>query len=115
MNAQRPRPSRPGPCDPSPDLRTLLAQRGLTVTHVERVAGMARGSLQRILAGRRGGDSLYTVEKVARVLDLPLATIVAAMGVSIAAAQERRRRALGCERVRLEAQSRPGSGSSRRP
>jgi transcriptional regulator with XRE-family HTH domain len=75
-----------------PDLRALLAERGLAVTQVERRAGLSRGSLQRILGGRRGGDSLYTAEKVAKVLGLPLETVAAAILASVSAGRERRRR-----------------------
>jgi transcriptional regulator with XRE-family HTH domain len=77
---------------PHPDLRALLAQRGLAVTRVERVAGFSRGTLQRILGGRRGGDSLYTAEKVAKALGLPLGTVAAAILASVAEGRERRRR-----------------------
>ena len=52
---------------------------------------LARGTLQRILAGRRGGDSLYTAERLAKALDLPLGTVVTALQTSVTEAQEWRR------------------------
>lgn len=99
---------------PGTDFRTLLAQRGVTISHLERVAGMARGSLSRILTGRRGGDSLFTAEKVAKALGLPLDTVVSAILTSVTDAQERRRRVLDGELARREALVRPWPGSPRR-
>jgi transcriptional regulator with XRE-family HTH domain len=88
---------------PQPDLRALLAERGLAVTHVERGADLARGSLQRILGGRRGGDSLYTAEKLAKVLGLPLETVAAAILASVTESRERQRQVRAATLAQREA------------
>lgn len=87
----------------SPDLtlRALFALQGRTARGVEKETELARGSVQRILDGRRGGDSIDTALKLAKVLRLPLETVVVAMRTGVAEAQHRRRLILEAERARL--------------
>ena len=67
MSAQRRRAYRRSSHDPPPDVRGLLGWAGLRVVDVERRAGLAPGSFQRVLAGRRGRRmGLPTAEKRAR-------------------------------------------------
>jgi transcriptional regulator with XRE-family HTH domain len=86
---------------PKPDLRQLLRERGLTVAAAERKAGMARGSLSRLLSGRRGKSvPLETVRRLAVGIRKPLQIVADALQLSITGAREFRRRAAEAERAR---------------
>jgi len=90
---------------PKPDLRTLLAQRGLRIVDVERRAGMARGSFQRVLAARRGRRmGLPTAERLAKAIGVPLRVFSAALKLTVDEREELRRRWADAERVRREAE-----------
>ena len=105
MNAQRPKAYRPSRYDPPPDLRTLLTQRGLRIVDVERTAGMARGSFQRVLAARRGRRmGLPTAEGLAKAIGVPLRVFSAALERTLDDREESRRRWAEAERVRREAE-----------
>ena len=105
MNAQRPKAYRLSRYDPPPDLRTLLAQRGLRIVDVERRAGMARGSLQRVLAARRGRRmGLPTATKLAQAIGVSVGTFAAALARTLDEREESRRRWVDAELARLEAE-----------
>lgn len=94
-----------GRYDPKPDMRQLLAERGLTVAAAENASDLARDSLSRLLAGRRGRH--LTVDMVSRLskgIRLPFQTVRAALELSIAEASNRRRQAAEAERARLLAE-----------
>jgi hypothetical protein len=62
-----------GRYDPTPDMRQLLAKRGLTVAAAERASRLYRGSLSRLLAGRRGRRlSVEMVTDCPRAFGTPL-------------------------------------------
>ena len=87
-----------GRYDPTPDMRQLLAKRGLTVAAAERASGLARDSLSRLLAGRRGRRlSVEMVSRIAKGIRMPFQVVRAALGLSIADACERRRLAAAAE------------------
>ena len=74
---------------------------------VERRAGMARGSFQRVLAARRGRRmGLPTAERLARALGVPLQVLCAAVRLTLDERQELRRRWAEAELARLEAEVR---------
>jgi transcriptional regulator with XRE-family HTH domain len=92
---------------PTPDLRSLLAERGYTLAAAERRAELAAGSLSRRLRGRRGyGLTLDVALRLSRATGIPLETIAEAFTVSLAQGEERRRCIAEVERVRLEAELR---------
>ena len=108
MNAKRAKAHRPSRYDPPPDLRTLLAQRGLRIVDVERRAGMARGSFQRVLAGRRGRRMGHqTATRLAKAIGVPLRVFSAALERTLDEREESCRRCAEAELARLEAQLRP--------
>ena len=72
---------------------------------VERRAGMARGSFQRVLAARRGRRmGLPTAERLAKAIGVPLLVFSAALERTLDDRQEFRRRWAEAERVRREAE-----------
>jgi hypothetical protein len=90
-----------GRYDPTPDMRQLLAKRGLTVAAAERASRLYRGSLSRLLAGRRGRRlSVEMVTRLSKGLRKPFEVVRAALELSIAVACERRRLAAAAERAR---------------
>jgi hypothetical protein len=90
-----------GRYDPKPDMRQLLAKRGLTVAAAERASRLYRGSLSLLLAGRRGRRlSVETVTRLSKGLRKPFEVVRAALELSIADACERRRLAAAAERAR---------------
>ena len=78
--------------EPPVDARTILTQRGFNLTQAERASGLSRGSLSRILAGRRCGLRLETVRRLSRGTRIPLGKLVEALETSITSAQERAER-----------------------
>jgi hypothetical protein len=63
---------------------------------------MGRGSLQRILAGRRGrGLRLETVRRLSRGAKIPLGVLVEALGRTLADNEERVRRVRAVQEARL--------------
>ena len=108
MNAQRTKAYRRSRYDPPPDLRHLLGWAGLRVVDVERRAGMARGSFQRVLAARRGRRiGLPTAERLAKTIGVPLQVFVAALERTLDEREELLRLWAAAEIARLEAQLRP--------
>jgi len=90
---------------PNTDLRTLLAQRGLRIVDVERRVGMARGSLQPVLAGRRGRRmGLPTAERLAKAIGVPLRVFASALERTLDEREEFLRLWAEAERVRREAE-----------
>ena len=90
--------------DPPPDLRTLLTQRGLRIVDVERRAGIARGSFQRVLAARRGRRmGLPTAERLAKAIGVSVGVFSAALERTLDEREEFLRRCAAAERVRREA------------
>ena len=105
MNAQRPKAYRRLSHEPPPDLQRLLRWAGLRVVDVERKAGMARGSFQRVLAARRGRRmGLPTAERLAKAIGVPLLVFSAALDRTLDEREESRRRWAEAELARLEAQ-----------
>lgn len=89
------------------DLRTLLARKGLRIVDVERQAGMARGSFQRILAGRRGqGVRFETVLALAGAMGVSVEVFAAALKRTRDDAAERARRIKAVELACLRAELR---------
>jgi transcriptional regulator with XRE-family HTH domain len=78
--------------EPPADARTILTQRGFNLTQAERASGLSRGSLSRILAGRRCGLRLETMRRLSRGTRIPLGVLVEALETSITGAQERAER-----------------------
>ena len=108
MNKPRRRAYRRLPHEPPPDLRHLLRWAGLRIVDVERKAGMARGSLQPVLAGRRGRRmGLPTAERLAKAIGVPLRVFIAALRLTLDEREESCRRCAEAELARLEAQLRP--------
>ena len=90
---------------PNTDLRTLLAQRGLRIVDVERRVGMARGSLQPVLAGRRGRRmGLPTAERLAKAIGVPLRVFASALERTLDEREEFLRLWAEAERVRRDAE-----------
>jgi transcriptional regulator with XRE-family HTH domain len=92
---------------PKLDVRELLAERNLTVVALEEAAGLSRGSVTRILTGRRGSHlPLETAARLAYSMRLPLGRMAEALKLSIDRAKERRLQKLRVELVRRQAQLR---------
>ena len=92
--------------EPPPDLLRLLRWAGLRVVDVERRAGMARGSFQRVLAARRGRRmGLPTAGRLAKAIGVPLQVFDAALERTLDDREEFLRRCAAAERVRREAES----------
>ena len=82
-----------------------MAGRGCAVTAVEQRAGMARGSLHRVLAGRRGrGMRLPTAVRLAKVLGVSVDVFAAALERTTVANDERQRMTRAARIARLEAE-----------
>jgi transcriptional regulator with XRE-family HTH domain len=93
---------------PEADLRALLAERGLSLAAAERAAGLAKGSLSRRLRGRRGyGLTLDVALRLSQATGIQLQAIADGFAVSLAQAEERRRRVDDVELARLEAELAP--------
>ena len=72
---------------------------------VERRAGMARGSFQRVLAARRGRRmGLPTAERLAKTIGVPLRVFSEALKRTLDEREESRRRWAAAELARLEAE-----------
>jgi transcriptional regulator with XRE-family HTH domain len=86
------------------DARALLAQQGLTVTAAERASGLCRGSLSRILTGKRGRAVQHeTVRRLSRGTRIPLAQWADALQHTRDSNAARQR----AELARLEAEREP--------
>ena len=80
----------------------------MRVVDVERSAGMCRGSLTRVLTGRRGRRmGLPTAGRLAKAIGVPLRVFIAALRLTLDEREESRRRWAAAEIARLEAQLRP--------
>jgi transcriptional regulator with XRE-family HTH domain len=80
-------------------------QRGLTVTAAERASGLCRGSLSRILTGKRGrGLRHETVRRVSRGTKIPPLVLARAFERTIEYNEERQRRVRAAELARLKAE-----------
>jgi len=77
--------------EPWLDARGLLMQRGFSLAQAERASGLSKGSLSRLLSGRRGrGLRVETVKRLAAGTRIPFRPLMNALEVSIAYALERR-------------------------
>jgi transcriptional regulator with XRE-family HTH domain len=107
MNTQRRKAYRRLSHEPPPDVRALLRWAGLRAVDVERRAGMAPGSFQRVLAGRRGRRmGLPTAERLAKALGVPLGVFASALKRTLDDREEFRRRVREARLALLEAQLR---------
>jgi transcriptional regulator with XRE-family HTH domain len=93
--------------NPEANLPTLLTDAGFTLSAAERASGLFRGTLSRLLAGRRGkGVRLETVRQLSRGTGIPLEVVAEALEISLAQAEERRRCIAEVERACLAAELR---------
>ena len=89
-----------------PSVLALLFRRGLTIAGWERRARLSRGTLWRVLAGRRRGVRLDTASSLARAAGVSVSALAALLRTARAEDETRLRRWREAEAARLEALAR---------